>query len=236
MKTKKMLLVAVLLLSTTIASFSQDRGYFAVSLGSSTPVGDFASADPNNPAAGYAKSGFMYDFSFGYKFGKRIGMAALVRGQSNMTDAQALADQVAKETGYNTTVTSGAWKIGGYMIGAYGSFPISEKVSIETKAMGGFLTATSPNIKMELTQGAASAWVKMNSASSGTFSYLVALGFKYNAGKRLCLLMNVDYLGANPLFVNAVTTYSDGSKEVDTWSQKFGTFNYNVGLGFRFGK
>jgi hypothetical protein len=231
---KNLIILLTISLFTATNCFSQDKGYIAISLGSSTPIGEFASKDPNNNAAGYAKSGAIFDISYGYKFGKNFGISALLRGQANTTDAQAIADQLSKQNpGVSGTVDSKAWSIGGYMVGGYGSFPISEKVSFESKAMFGFLSATSPELTVNLSGPGGTAWFKQNSSSSSTFAYLLSAGFKYNAGKRICLLANFDYLGAKPEFSNVETTSSTGSSSKSTFSQSFGTINFGVGIGYR---
>ncbi len=231
----KRILLLFILTSTFVSNcFSQDKGYIAFSFGSSTPIGDFASKDPNNDAAGYAKSGLSLDISMGIKFGKHLGMSALFRGQANSTETQAIADQITKQNpGISGTVESNAWSIGGYMIGGYGSFPISEKVSFDTKVMFGFLTATSPEILLNLNGPGGTAWIKQHSSSSSTFAYLVSAGFKYDVGNRVCLLANFDYLGANPEFNNVETTTSNNGSSKTSFSQSFGTINLGIGIGYR---
>lgn len=227
------ILITISLFSATNC-LSQDKGYIAISLGSSAPTGDFASKDPDNNSAGFATSGAIFDISFGYKFGKNFGIAALLRGQANGTDAQAIADEISKQNpGISGTVESGTWGIGVYMVGGYGSFPISEKVSFESRIMFGFLSATSPDINVNLTGLGGSAWVKQKSASSSAFAHLIGVGFKYDAGRRICLLANFDYLGAKPEFRNVETTTSLGTSEKNTYSQSFGTINFGIGIGYR---
>ena len=52
----------------------------------------------NNPAAGWATSGAVFDISFNYKLGEgNFGIAALLRGQANTTDAQELANEFASQ-------------------------------------------------------------------------------------------------------------------------------------------
>lgn len=231
---KNLIILFAMSLLTATNCFSQDKGYVAISLGSSTPIGDFASKDPNNNSAGYAKSGAIFDISFGYKFGKNFGISALLRGQANSTDAQAIADQISRQNpGVSGTVESKTWSIGGYMVGGYGSFPISPKISFDTRLLFGFLSAISPEITVNLVGPGGTAWVKQNSSSSSTFAYLIGAGFKYDVGKRICLLANFDYLGAKPEFSNVETTSSTGSSSKSTFSQSFGTINFGVGIGYR---
>jgi len=199
-------------------------------------MGDFASKDPNNNAAGFAKGGLLIDLGFNLKLNKNFGLTALIRRQSSTTDAQAMADEISKNfgAGTTTTVNSGNWVIGGYMGGASGSFPLNDKISIETKALIGFLTASSPSIKIDITDGSNSVWVEQEKASSTAFSYLIGAGLKFDLSDKFCLLANIDYLGSNPEFVGVVTKNSLGQSEKDTWSQGFSTLNYSVGLGYKF--
>ncbi len=228
-----LIIVASFFLTTN--GFSQDKGYVAISLGLSTPIGDFASKAPNNSSAGYATPGAVFDVSFGYKFGKYFGMAVLLRGQANGMDAQAIADELSMQmpVGVNGMVESGAWSIGGFMVGGYGSFPISKKVSFESRIMFGFLSATSPEVTIDLAGYGATAWVKQESASSLAFAHLLGVGFKYDVGRRICLLANFDYLGAKPEFRKVETITSLGTIESNTYSQTFGTINYGIGIGYR---
>jgi hypothetical protein len=243
MKTKTLLFTLLLF---AVTAFAQDRGYVAIALGSSIPIGDFASTDPNNTGAGYATEGLNFNISFNekFKFSKYFGISLLARIQANATDAQSLADQIAQQSpGVSTSVNSTSWSIIGSMVGAYGSFPISEKWSLESKIMFGFLTATSPDITVNLSGPGGYGSVETSNASSTAFSYLFGVGFKYNIGKHWCLLYNLDYLGAKPEFSNVVTTSNVTTTTANTvtstnatYSQSFGTINNNFGIGYRFGK
>ena len=214
---------------------SKDKGYIAISLGSSTPTGDFGSKDVNNSSAGLAKTGAIFDISFAYKLGKSFGLSAMIRGQANPVDNQVLLDELYKENPtVSWTADSKAWTIGGLLFGGYGSFPIGQgKTSFDARAMIGFLHASSPDITLTGVQGGTSAWVKLNSASATSFSYLFGAGFKFNVGSKVCLLLNLDYLGSSPEFQNVKTTTSIGTSDTHTFKQSFGTINFGVGVGLR---
>ncbi len=198
-------------------------------------MGDLASKDANNDAAGWANSGAIFDISFAYKLGDgNFGVTALLRGQANPTDAQALADEIANQVaGVNWTVESTGWGIGGLMLGGFGSFPISEKASFDTRAMVGFLSATSPEITITGTVPGGTAWIKQGRTSASSFAYLLGAGFKFNVGRKLYLLTNLDYLGSNPEFRNVETTTSLGTRERSTWSQSMGTLNLSIGIALK---
>jgi hypothetical protein len=99
--------------------------------------------------------------------------------------------------------------------------------------MMGFISATSPDLTINLSTTEASEWVKQNSTSSVAFAYLAGMGLKYDAGKRLSVLVNFDYLGAKPEFENVETTTSLGDIDKSTYSQTFGSVSIGLGVGYR---
>lgn len=235
---KKVIFSLVALLTISSQSYAQDKkGYIGISIGPSIPTGDLASKDADNEAAGWANTGAIFDISFAYKLGEgNFGITALLRVQANPTDNQALVDEIANQNpdpGINWTIESDGWGIGGFMFGGFGSFPISEKASFDTRAMIGFLSASSPEITVTGTGPGGTAWIKQGSTTAASFAYLIGAGFKFDIGSKLYLLTNLDYLGSNPEFSDVELTASDGSRETDTWSQSMGTINLSVGIALK---
>ena len=112
---KKVIFSLVALLTIATQSYAQDqKGYIGISIGPSIPTGDLASKDVDNEASGWANTGAIVDISFAYKLGEgNFGITALLRGQTNPTDAQAIVDEVANQNpGINWTVESDGWGIG----------------------------------------------------------------------------------------------------------------------------
>lgn len=232
---KNLLSLFLILIVNTFYSFAQDKGYVAVSLGPSIATGDFASKDMNNNSAGFANTGAFFDISFAYKLGKNFGVTAILRGQANNVDAQAISNEMSKQftSDISNTVRTGSWGVGALLTGGYASFPIANKWSFESRLMIGFITSTSPDITINLSSPSGSGWVKQNSATGVGFAYLAGVGVKYNVGKKVCLLANFDYLGSNPEFEDVEMTNSVGNLEKNSFTQTFGTINMGVGVGYR---
>ena len=236
---KKKNFLSILFLFLLHVCWAQDKGYVAVSIGPSIPIEDFASKNSSNEAAGYANPGAIFDVSFQYKFGKYFGISALLRGQANTTDAQAIANELAREiNNVLWTVESNPWSIGGILIGGSASVPIglNDKISFESRAMFGFLNATSPEINITGRTNSQSEWAKQQSKMATAFSYLLGAGFKFNIAKRICILTNIDFLSAKPEFKDVLITNSKGEFISNTFSQKFGTINIGLGIGLRLNK
>ena len=156
------------------------------------------------------------------------------RGQEYPFDGRAIERQLEEQNpGLNSYVDSKPWSIEGLMIGAYGSFPISKKVSFESRVLIGFLTSTSPEMTINLSGSGASSWIKQSSSSSSSFTYLLGVGFKYDIGRRTCLLANFDYLDAHPEFTDIELYSSTGSRSTNTFNQSLGAINIGLGIGYR---
>ncbi len=233
---KRILFLISILLLTAWQTFSQDKGYFAIAMGISIPEGDFASNDPDNSSAGLAKAGFMFDLSFASKLGDTYGIAGLIRGQALGTDAQAIADQLSVmfPFGTNGTVESGAWSAGSYLAGVYGSWPWSSKTSADARLMIGLMSAASPEFNIDILADGEIFWIKEQSATGSSVALMAGAGLKYNAGEKLCILLNLDYLYAKPKFKDVETTSSMGIRNYVTFSQPMGTINLGLGVGYRF--
>jgi opacity protein-like surface antigen len=235
---KNFLTLMVILLLNTFTSFSQDKGYIALSLGPSFPLGEFASKDMDNESAGFAKPGAIFDLSFGYKLGKNVGVTALLRGQSNKLDGNAISNEMSKQLPDDVSEQTkvGSWAIGAFLAGVYSSIPVAKQVTFETRLMMGVLSVKAPEILIDLTGPGGTAWVKQKSASTTAFAYLAGIGIKYDAGKRVAVLANIDYLGAKPQFDNVeiTTNLLDLQNETNDYTQDFGSINVSFGIGYRF--
>lgn len=215
-------------LTTKVVSHEEDRKIMlSYHRGTSRPTGDFRSTDFDEKKAAYAEAGIIQDFSFSYKLKPKFGLIALLRGQANSIDVD------NRNPGINFRVESGYWGMGGFLLRATGSFPISAKASFDTRAMLGFLNASSPELTITGSGPNGTFWIKNNAANATAFSYLFGAGFKFELGKKFYLLTNLDYLGSNPEFSNVETLSSDGTRTKDTYSQSIGAINVNLGLAFK---
>ena len=252
MKTKHLIFVALIVICFPVVAQDKtvskektvvtEKYLVGFSIGPCIPIGDFGSTDVHNSNAGLAKTGAIFDVSFVYKFNKNFGISALMRGQSNPVDAQVIADGFAASmtvgSGVVTTKTS-AWSAGYYMAGYYGAFPITEKLSVESRAMIGFANATSPMLNLNVKSGTSSVEVDQSAKNAFAFSYLFGVGFKLNVGKkRMYLAANIDYAGAKPEFRNvpitALSSSNVSSISKTSFSQSFESINIGFGVGWRF--
>ena len=224
------------MLFITVLGNSQDKGYIALSAGPSFPTGDFGSKDVNNESAGLANTGAIIDLTFAQKFGKTFGLTLMLRGQVNGVDTDPLLKELIVEApDVSWSPESENWTIGGIFGGLYGSFPMDASgiVTFDSRAMIGYLNATSPQITINGNYLGTNFWVGTESSYADAFAYLLGAGVRFNLGTHLCLLTNLDYLGATPEFLQVATVTITGDYSTNSYQQKFGTVNVGVGIGWR---
>lgn len=236
----KVKILGVILLLLTLKAYSQEdtetnNAFIGISLGPSIPVGDFASKDIDNRAAGFAGPGAIFDINFTYRVSANWHFTASLRGQGNPFDENALERELENEyPGSVWTIQSEQWGIGGLLIGAVRSMPVSESSRFEARAMFGFLRATLPTVEWTGRQGILELQEKTYSTSASALTGLVGLGYRYTLTSMLALTVNVDYLAAQPEFRDVETVSNYNTTRRETFTQKFGAINFGVGLGFLF--
>jgi len=121
------------------------------------------------------------------------------------------------------------------MAGAYYRIPVSKKLTIMPKAMVGLAYIYSPEINADFNNNSVTVATSfIESSHKLTNSYLFSIGLKSNLYKRIILLSNVDVLGAFPTFSSVKTTYGNGITIYRTKSPTLLTFNYGIGIGYKF--
>ena len=58
---KKLILLLTFVIASFTSTFSQDKGHIGLSVGLSTPMGDFATNKSSDENAGFATTGFLFD-------------------------------------------------------------------------------------------------------------------------------------------------------------------------------
>jgi hypothetical protein len=227
-----------------ISAFSQEKtvsigkqSYVAVSVGSSIPLQDYKSTDGNNAYAGFAKSGKKYDILWGKDLkNPHWGITGLFRFHKNPVDDGALAS-TAKTAypSYDYTISAKDWKLYTLLGGAYYRIPVSKKMTIMPKAMIGLAYIYSPEINVVANNNASNVATSFTESShTVTPSWLFSIGLKSNLFKRIVLVSNFDFLGAFPTFSDVKSSYGNGTSITRTKSPSFLTFNYGIGIGYKF--
>ena len=220
--------ICMTIVSMVSAQTEIDRGYIGISLGPAIPLGSFAKDG--------AGTGGVLDAHFAYKLKKNVGLAVLLRGQYLPVNVQSLSGRMGQVApAANTNVKADGWNSGGLMAGIYSTQSLNQKGTLvfEGKTLAGFMTTASPVVDMHFSLPEGSGWVRQHSTTATAFSYLLNLGMRFNAGKRMAFMLSADYMNYTPNFKDVGITTSIGTKETYNVNQHIQTININAGIAFR---
>ena len=201
--------ICLALLQNSYSQPNKDKNLITLSIGPSLPVGSFASTDPSNNLAGYAKVGEALNISIVHKLNKNIGLVAMLYGQRNGLSTNLLARQFG-ETGiyfenngsgpnyyHNWVIDKKSWYLESFLLGITDEFFIKRdsKFSFAVKALIGVANVQLPKLNASSKTDTSFATITQNSASAIGLSYLASVGLNYKLTKRLCLIFSLDYFG-----------------------------------------
>jgi len=186
------------------AQRNERKGYIGLSLGSSFPMGDFKDQDLDNEDAGFAGTGLnLHLLNFGYKFGYTLGVTGSLFGASHPLKFDEDID----------IFNDASWSYGGLMGGLLISLPVSEKLDFDLRPMIGFVSGSSPEIKL------AGITVLEDQRGSG-LCFDLGASLRFNFSDKWCGMIDLDYFSARPTFDN-------------DYKQSISTVNLNIGFGYR---
>jgi Outer membrane protein beta-barrel domain len=214
----KKLLVLVTALIVVFAVTAQEnkvqkelKSYMMLSLGPSFPVGDYASIDENNENAGYAKTGFNIDLSYGYRFVPEFAIELSGLYNFNGIDKSILQGLDAKVDHF---------QIVGFMAGPTYMNNVSDKVAYNFRLKGGYARVNSPSLKFEGETLVTEDW-------ADGFIWNFGLNAKFDISKKAFFAINADYYQTRPEF--KVEALGETVRAV----QRIAVANVNVGFGIK---
>ncbi len=212
---------------------NEHPAYLGISIGNCTPIGDFADNTFETAQAGAAMQGFSFDLNAGYRFAKHLGVLAMVRRQTNKFDTQAWADFESGETNSDLVkAESDNWRRTGAMAGVFGVLPLGleNKVALEGRVMGGFMSATSPKQMLTIDDFQRS----VSEANASSFAYLGGLGLVLHPSSRLTISLTADYTASSHDFTGVEIELNTGQQEKKDFTRKIETLTVAIGARYRF--
>jgi hypothetical protein len=236
----KKLFFAISCLILTFQAYSQEKLTLGLSAGLSKPMGDFASTEMDTSADGFttglAKPGLSVDFTGNYKINKNFGLMCLVRYQSNALDEDAMLGLMsdAISSGVSVTIDSKPWKTYSFMGGVNHSFPLMDKLSLESRVLVGASMVKSPDFDLGASIFGFTFTSNTKGESQTSFSTLFGTGVKYKITDKIGVTANVDYWMTSTK-TKSTTTDSSGesSTDVSTDPLKMSTLNLNLGIAYK---
>lgn len=209
---------------------AQDKGYIAISLGGSLPLGDYAKNSYDNSVsgdkmgAGFATFGMVADLSFNYKLTSQFGLLGQIGVITNGIDKDAYDKYLGSAVEINKS-----WSSAKVLIGVNYSFSMNKNLYVEPRVLIGILNVSAPEIWSSMS--------KNTSSSAVGFSYDIGVGARYNINNAVCLMGGIDYLGTgtNEIKGDVEVSGIGGNKYTSSYTMKqaLSMINISVGVGYR---
>jgi hypothetical protein len=120
--------IALFAAEQALAQEQERRGFIGLGIGPSAPFGGFADTASVNPRAGRAIPGYTNTFlNLGYRFGRRLGVAA----------AFSYSEYMMRDGGDDDW-----WQVAALTMGPMYSYPLGPKAALDVKAMLGLVSLT----------------------------------------------------------------------------------------------
>jgi len=217
-------------------SSGQAKEFFFIELsgGPSIPFGEFANSDANDPSSGYATVGGRIALKLGLNFTPNYGLVSILIGNMNGTDTEPLRKLIDQQNpGYNWSIESGNWRIGGAMLGLRSRF-IAKSITYNIDIYGGGINSYSPEITATSSPNNS---IKLEDKSVFALAFLISAGMSYEIGDNISLTGSMEFLGAKQSFtdVNRISTIG-GTTTTTTvsYDQSYNAFNIILGLKYSF--
>jgi hypothetical protein len=220
---KKLLLMTVMLIFSGVVMAQGSKGkmtsksFLALHGGPSLTTGFFGSTDFSNTLSGFAKTGFIFNLSYGYHFTKMAGITGSVFYSRYNLDKSAIAH-------IQTGVNADHWQVYGLLAGPILSHEFSKKVEGDLYVMGGPASANSPKITYENSLSVHGTWVWTGMLQAG-------LDLRFNVAGNVFIFTSGGYTYMQPEFK---LESSEGILTAGRHHQTISVVNLTGGVGIKF--
>jgi|GEM_PF-635512 hypothetical protein len=203
-------------------------------------AGKWLSDNPDNLSAGFAGNGSTFGVEGAWYFCKYVGIGGQVsyshyvfKGLDSLSsgyDASFDVDQI-------TTNVSGGYDIWNFMTGLYLRFPCSDKLAVTAKLLGGFTSATTPQIAVDVEDGGVDdGYFYQQRCTANSFGYMAGLGISYKLNNWLGLNLQGIYASSEPDFMIDNTNRNNSiGRLITEYKQPLTNFNICLGVIYLIG-
>lgn len=188
--------------------WKQERSQFSVNAGVSLPLLCYGSDDAGDRDAGFAKPGFRFDVSYGYRFVREAGLAAQFFWSNNKAG--------------NGTVKAekGQYSYYGLLAGPLLTLKLSDSWSTDFRFLAGIAGVQTPRLLQGNT-------VWLNDHSVSCFAWGGGMAFRYHLSGTSFLRLEAGHINMKPQFSLRPGDSSKGEQHILD-------LQINAGLGWKF--
>ncbi|MBL7745190.1 MAG: outer membrane beta-barrel protein [Chitinophagaceae bacterium] len=231
---KKLLILATALLvcGALQAQGSKEKmnpkSFLAFHAGPSLPMGDFHSKSFDNADAGFAKTGYTLNLSYGYQLMENFGLMASVFYNNNKLNNVAIQEQMEAafdaEPGSLNGLKLDHWKWYGLTVGPALMKELAPDLYLDIRVMTGIVNANTPAITFQGQKLVSEDWGLGIPLQAG-------VDLRAGISKKVFVFANIEYLYMKPKFK---VEYNIDELVSETIKQKMSVVNLTGGLGIRF--
>lgn len=238
--------IATLFVAGCVAAFectAQRRAEVDISAGGgqqlvdSWPPALISPGIPVDPYLGWAKIGACVNASLRYRIFHGLGLLAMIRWQSNSIDDAGLTNLLRHYSSADWNVTSKPWTRLDILFGAFYSLPSRGKITVAPHVLTGIGKITPPEIVEAFNTNHNGLYISGQSKWDATSRpgpvVLAGLRVKYNAGKKLGVLMSFDFSYTWYVTKINLSTEPFGTNTRTETLQRMVTGNISAGLSWR---
>ena len=221
---KRILVLPIILSLLLVTADGQDkphdstglsRNFFLTfSVGPSFPVGSFAYHDVNNTKSGFANTGYNLNLDFIYRISPYVILDVSFlygRYDINKTDVE----QIGFSSGY--------WSYYGVVIGPRYQLSFGKSSIASIKALLGVTSVHAPGFSYTNN-------TILSQSNSTSLAMQFGLDYRYGIGKKMFVMVNLDYTAMNP-----IVQYQSGNNSSNSESmQQIDVLNLMAGIGINF--
>ena len=238
----KQVLSAILIILLAASVHAQKTSsHLEISLngGIASPLGSFGKGDYADDKSGYSKTGGHFNIAAVYFINKRFGIA--VSGgysQFKFKGAQSLADGYKEDSGTDSTTlfTKGHNRNFSVLIGPYYSIPVSKKLSVDLRVLGGYINTHLAGFEIHYEDYTDNIMMQ-NEASKSAFGFQAGAGVTYHITDKIGIKANADYFSSKPkMNISYDNFVVNSGRRLTTYNESLDGINTTLGIAFSFGK
>lgn len=189
------ILLIIIFAGVSILAHNQDNSGFAgIQAGPSIPVGGYSSKEL--PDGGFTTTGFSTSLEGAWFFMPWLGVGGQVGMNFHPVDVGALGYQKVLEDPFldDVYIRSDPYRNYTFYTGLYFEWPLVNRLSFTSKALGGILLSYTPYQLYKATYFMiGEKWYEITSAGDLEFSFLAGTGLKYSLKNCIAFTLNGEF-------------------------------------------
>lgn len=220
---------------STEEALEMNKHSLSISGGLSKSLGNFYKKGFQNNMIGSAELGRNLNIAYRYALTEKIGINARWYNTKHNAAIFERRDHLSEKGAKFPIDYAEEWKANSFFLGADYKIPLKEKLTINSKIMGGYMSLNSPEMSYSNPITTSSNDIKYSTSSDQSFAYLLGLGLTYEISEKISCFVNLEYIAAAFKFNDITWENNAGESDtIDFFEQDYEVLNTSLGLSYHF--